>query len=49
MILLICGNLKYDTNEPVYEINRNRLTDREQTRGCQGEERWWREGLGSWD
>ena len=28
-------NLKHDTNEP-YLRNRNRLTDREQTCGCQG-------------
>ena len=27
-------NLKYDTNEPIYETNR--LTDTEQTSGCQG-------------
>ena len=27
MIFLICGNLKQDTNEPVYEINRNSLIE----------------------
>ena len=35
-------NLKHDTNEP-YLRNRNRLTDREQTCGCQG---GGRDGLG---
>ena len=37
-------NLKYDTNLQ----NRNRLTDREQTCGCQGGGGWGKGGLGGW-
>ena len=35
-------NLKYDTNEPIYE------RETEQTGGCQGRESWRRVAVGGW-
>ena len=40
-------NLKYDTNELIYETERDR--HREQTCGCQGGGGWERDKLGVWD
>ena len=34
-VITSMGNLKYDTNEPIYETNKNHKC-REQIGGCQG-------------
>ena len=42
--IIYVWNLKYDTNQHVYET-KNRLTDIEK-RLAKGEGGWWREGMG---
>ena len=46
-------NLKYDTNELIYETETDSQKQthghREQTCGCQGGGGWERDGVGVWD
>ena len=41
-------NLKYGTNELIYKTEKDSQTQKEQTCGCQGGERWGRDRLGVW-
>ena len=41
-------NLKYDTNEPIYDTKQNQR-HREQTGDCQGRRGWKREDVEVWD
>ena len=48
IISFICGNLKHNTNEPIYRTETDSQTERTDC-GCQGAVGWEREGLRVWD
>ena len=48
MISLICGILKYEVNEHIYEEKQTHR-HREEICGCQEGGKWGRKGLGLWD
>ena len=45
----ILWNLKYDTNDHIYETKTDSQTQRTDLLVAKGEEGWERDGLGGWD